>query len=148
MSTLRDLARVLNSEVDLRLANAKEKIAKATLVGIDYLVRQTPVDTSRALSNWQIGIGAMPTEYLPAHREGVAGSTRGTSMKIAKQHARALLRKRRVGERIYIANNAPYILRLNNGWSKQHPGGFVQAATMIIRHELGRVTNAARRRNG
>ena len=40
---------------------------------------------------------------------------------------------------LFIANNAPYISDLNAGSSKQHPGGFVEAAILIGRLEINNI---------
>lgn len=91
----------------------------------------TPVDTSKAESNWQVGVGRRPGAYLPAHILGAKGSTAGASAAIVMADALAALAGRKAGQVIYISNVAPYIRKLAyEGHSKQSPPGWVEASVM------------------
>lgn len=103
------------------------------LAVITYLVRQVPVDTSKALSNFRIALGGTSygAEVLPPHVPGMAGSTRTASAAIALAAARETLKLVRAGTTIAIINTVPYLKRLNEGSSAQHPGGFIEAAVLV-----------------
>lgn len=120
----------------------KQEAATAMLV---HLVRETPVDTSQALSNWQIGNGVPVIAEIPPYVRGLRGSTAGASQDAAIAEGKERIARSKPGEPIYLSNLLPYIRRLNNGWSKQHPGGFVQSAMMIGR-ELIRTVRLVRLR--
>lgn len=94
----------------------------------------TPVDTGRARSNWVTRIG-QPTvllrkpyfPYLSRTAGGAGGDiSEGRNLQAAVAQANAALARRRGDQPIYITNNAPYIARLNRGYSRQAPSGFVQ----------------------
>src|SRR5690349_1629522 len=111
MGSLRRLKHVLNSALKEVDANIDARIKNATLVGIRFLAEQTPVDTSKTLSNWKIGIGRADEEIIPAHKPGQAGSTRWQSINATVSIAKQTLKSRKTGERIFITNNMPNLLR-------------------------------------
>jgi hypothetical protein len=69
-----------------------------------------------ARRNWQVGLRAPKNDELP-------GVDKSGTTAIAK--GRGTIDAYRKGK-IYITNNVPYINRLNNGWSRQAPIGFVE----------------------
>lgn len=87
------------------------------------LIEDTPRDTGWARSNWIPSIGKQ--------REDTDGSPEAVSQ-AAQQLGIAQVATSYTLERgpIYITNNVPYIRRLNDGWSKQAPAGFIQAAIL------------------
>jgi hypothetical protein len=117
---------------------AKDKQIKALSVALDKeikslvlelmlecqanIIEATPIDTGWARSNWFVVFGAdKEINYNP-----------NISVETAKNLQTFYLYKmlewdRDKGE-IYIVNNVPYIGRLNNGYSKQAPSGFVEKA--------------------
>lgn len=119
-----------------RLEATKGAIA---LEAFSKIVRRTPVLTGKARGNWNLSVG---TPDLTERRPAPTGQT---SINRAKQ----VLGSNRSGagkiKRIYIANGLPYILRLENGWSKQAPAGMVaitlaelpSLAGQIIATQLG-----------
>lgn len=121
------------------LPNRVSKLAADTaLEVVSELVSQppsgTPVDTSQAESNWQIGIGAAPQSMLKPYFPGAGGSTQGESAEAVIEAAAEMLKRKKPGETIYISNVAPYIRRLAyEGHSKQSPPGWVEAAVLIGR---------------
>lgn len=80
------------------------------------LIDDTPKDTEQASGNWRVGIGSR-----------AAGFIRGALAAQAKSQARTAVAGAPAGARMIVSNDAPYIDRLNDGWSKQAPRGFVQA---------------------
>lgn len=113
----------------LDLTKFKTKVGvKATAVvrrvaydAFNGTVRKTPVDTGRARANWIPGIGTMPT--------GVVGAfTQDTSMQAIKD----VVSKVVAGESIFLANNLPYIVPLENGHSQQAPSGMVHLTMLEI----------------
>ncbi len=80
----------------------------------------TPVDTGWARSNWLVNLAVPPA--------GTLGS-RDAVQTHPSPLAAMLSYKLRFGQ-VYMSNNVPYITRLNDGYSKQAPAGFVQAAIL------------------
>lgn len=116
-------------------------LREATLAGLVQLVRETPIDTGRAKSNWQVGVGSptggAPTSVLPeAYVPGKRGNTRAQNEAAAISAAYAAAAGSKDGQSLYIANNLPYIDDLNAGSSRQAPAGFVQRAIGAIRANI------------
>lgn len=111
------------------LKTERERIVKvAARTILETLVNNTPVDTSKALSNWQASIGAPIDSTRNAIAEGKAGSTRSTSAAVAFALGEISINKFTVGSVIHITNNLPYIEGLNNGTISTQPGAFVEKA--------------------
>lgn len=135
MGDLATLARRIEKYEKNLPIKANEIVVKVALKVVEQLVSSppegTPVDTSKAESNWQVGVLRRPTTYLPAYVVGEKGSTQGASAAAVMAAATAALAGRKSGQVIYISNVAPYIRRLAyEGHSKQSPPGWVEAAVM------------------
>lgn len=134
MANLHDLA-------DRLLALAKDgfddktnqlKVRVATAV-IQDLIYSTPVDSSQALSNWQITLGDPSAHRIPPIYPGSKGSTQDASSEAALALALSILKTVKPGQSVWIQNVLPYIRRLNDGYSYQAPAGFVERAQLIGR---------------
>lgn len=133
MTGLLDLAKRLErtaKELDQKASDAAVEAATAI---VKDLVTVTPVDTSQALSNWQVGLGEPPAGKVAPYFPGLGGSTADKSAAAALRAAIAVLQKKKPGVTIFITNNLPYIRRLNEGYSRQAPAGFVERAVLIGR---------------
>jgi hypothetical protein len=71
-------------------------------------------------ANWQFGIGVIPTGELQGVDTSPQGSSGATVRKIIAQ-----IPDEAAGQVFYLANNAPYALRIEDGWSRQAPVGVV-----------------------
>lgn len=130
---LRTLARNCERRArDIEL-NANECKIEAASQMLEYLVNTTPVDTSKALSNWQVGVGQPVSSEIGPHVPGEAGSTVDASSAAALAIGLERLRRAKPGQPVYLSNLVPYIRRLNNGWSQQAPAGFIDGALEIGR---------------
>lgn len=109
--------------------NAPRAVREVAIAIGPVLVYATPVDTSRARVNWQVGTGMIPTGVLFAAPDKPPSPDYGGSIAVAAILAAA--RNYAGGSYLAIANNSPYIQRLNNGWSGQAPASFVQQAVMV-----------------
>ena len=109
-----------------QLVSVAEQIIKKVAFDIQAnLVRAasqggTPVDTGWARANWLVNVG---TPFLAPLGE-YTGKT--TTVRVGTGLANIATYK--LGPKVFISNNVPYITRLNEGSSKQAPEGFVQAA--------------------
>ena len=90
----------------------------------------TPVDTGWARANWIPVIGT--SSRAQTLRPDDEGDARAQAAQVAAQGesaVAAIATSYRVEQgKVVIANNVPYIVRLNEGSSRQAPAGFVQAA--------------------
>ncbi|MFQ1018071.1 hypothetical protein [Gilliamella sp. BG7] len=130
---LTDISNFINNEITKR---ANNQTIKATLAVIDELTDITPVDTSNAMSNWQVSINGQITDQNVAFYFGSKGSTKHLSKMAVVNSALNALKERKFGDKIYIQNNASYIKKLDEGGSQQFAGGFVPKALIIFRSEL------------
>lgn len=132
--SLKQFAVRMRSTAD-KLPERADKIVREIALAVDRtLVLATPVDTGRARANWQATLGAPATGVIdgePGKRASVAQATAQASAVIAGY-------KGGPGAAIFLTNNLPYIVPLNNGSSKQQAAGFVERA-------LDTVERAARR---
>lgn len=110
-----------------------ERAIKVTMVMLDYLVYRTPVDTSTALSNWQVRLDAKNSNFIDAYVPGNLGYTQAPSARETLDVATRILQGKKPGQTIYLFNNAPYIMDLEHGTSKQAPTGFMSGAMLLGR---------------
>lgn len=122
--------RVYAGEIPTRLNETKKQVAWAMA---DRLITDTPVDTSRAESNWQIGLGSPVPNEIPPHFPGEHGSTDAQSQAEARNLAQQRIVQSKPGEPLYLSNATPYIVKLDQGSSMQAPAGFTHTALAIGR---------------
>lgn len=80
------------------------------------VIKDTPVDTGRARGSWQTSLGAPKDGEVSRNGDGPALA------EVASETA-----KFGMGKLIYLANNLPYIYRLEfDAWSKQAPSGMAR----------------------
>ena len=80
------------------------------------LLQLTPVDTAFAVGNWQVTLGAPATGTVAAGSQSSRGeANRGPAVAAVTGRASRALAALKLGQSIFIANNAPYILVLNDG---------------------------------
>lgn len=103
----------------------KKRVAKAVTRKV---VPDTPVDTSQARSRWQGALNASPVDVYGPYYPGKHGSTAGPSTEKSIQVIEQVIDRAQPGDTIIVGNNVPYILRLNNGYSKQAPAKFIERA--------------------
>ena len=111
------------NKVTMDMLDKIERSIKQLALNIQgSLIAATPVDTGWARSNWVSSIGA-PVNGTPGWNESIAGAVWTL-----------------VQGPIYIANNVPYIGRLNAGSSQQAPAGFVES---VIASEVAKSNRSA-----
>lgn len=80
------------------------------------IIMKSPVKTGRFRGNWQVAIGSAPNGTLEIDdKDGTATITK----------ADAELMGAKAGDTIYLANNLPYAIPLEEGHSQQAPQGMV-----------------------
>ena len=130
MATLLDFAKWckdLPASLQNEASRCAVEVAQAVQGDLAYT---TPVDTSQALSNWQISLGSNKAEWILPYYTGRKGSTQLASAKASVEVAKYELEKKKPGETIFIANMVDYIEKLNDGSSTQQPAGFVERSML------------------
>lgn len=134
--SLRDLStrlRKLAKDIPLQVNRLKIDV---TLTIQFKLTEITPVDTTKAVSNWKVTrVAPFPNDIEP-YSPGFLGYTAHASITAARADAQKNLKGVKPGETVFIVNNADYIKDLNNGSSRQAPAGFVEASVMLGRKKI------------
>lgn len=106
----------INKAFDEKVLGSIDKTKRATALAVyGKLIETTPVDTSRARSNWWMDINIASTVVRDADNASSGGSQ---SLKVSQSETL-------LADTIYITNNLPYIRRLDEGYSQQAPAGMV-----------------------
>ena len=113
--------------------NAAAVVKKVAIDMFSQVVIRTPVDTGRARGNWQVTFNTPAAGTI----DYVDPSGRNTQAQISGK-----LSGWKQGD-IWMTNNLPYARRLEYGWSKQAPSGFVR----ITVREFHQYIDAAIRAN-
>lgn len=123
MATFKDLGDEMKKTAQNVSDNADRLVRRCALAIDATVVLATPVDTGRARGNWQVEIGSPASGVTDSLDPSGAGAVREGKGVIESYK----------GDKngIYITNNLPYIERLNQGWSKQAPAGFVEEAIQV-----------------
>lgn len=90
------------------------------------VVLATPVDEGRARSNWITSLGKPSEQIINKESFDKSGGS-------AIQQCSEISQKIKFGDDVFISNNLPYIGRLNDGYSKQAPAGYVQKAVQAAK---------------
>ena len=96
---------------------ARTIFQKITLELDSAVVLATPVDSGRARGNWFPSVGA-PSSAVNMNAKDKSGAAAIAAINSTVMGAD-------IGDVIWLTNNLPYILPLENGWSKQAPQGMV-----------------------
>lgn len=134
--TLLGLARdmkLLAPRIERRVNELKIAVAREVL---ESLLEDTPVDTSAAVSNWQVALNNPVTSEIPAYFVGKFGSTESASRSAALRLGLTLIKTAKPNDTIIISNLLDYIGYLNDGHSQQAAAGFVQTAVQLGRLEV------------
>lgn len=132
MTLARFSRRIRNISVEIQ-PNVNQLVRAIALQSLTTVSFATPVDTGRARSNWQVGIGSPVRTEIETYASGEPGrgdpSQRASNGAIAAQNAvvegnAVIGRYNGVGD-LYLSNNLDYIDSLNMGGSFQAPRNFV-----------------------
>ncbi len=125
MYSFGDLSKEISEMAKNLQADVNADKSRLVLTLVKEIIYRTPVDTSTALSNWQVGINESNGTFLPPYVAGKAGSSYNQSASAAYQVAFSTLKQYKGGV-ICVFNNTPYISALEHGSSTQAPSGFTK----------------------
>jgi hypothetical protein len=116
---MRQLATVVQARVPQLVATVAQHV-------VEDVARENPVLTGQSSANWKTAIGSPDTSWdQGANHLGGQHSI---------DEARSALVALAMGQTVYITNNVPYIIDLNNGSSTKAPAGFVEMAIVDALH--------------
>lgn len=118
-----------------KIRAAYEKVKRAVVLDAHArVVSATPIDTGRARGNWNLGIGGPDRSQLPPGKYSAMPSPPSAIGRVV------------LGVDAFLSNNLPYIVRLNEGSSKQAPAKYVERAIAETRAAFKGIVMAARRK--
>jgi hypothetical protein len=97
--------------------------------------QSTPIDTSRAMSGWRSQVNAPYTgqvSYVPGFR----GSTMGEAYASNEANIQDVSVSYKFGQSVYVTNNVPYILILDEGGINRAPAGMSSLALQAGLREM------------
>lgn len=100
-------------------------IKKLTVEATANLIEATPKDTGWARANWIPNIGAIIVSTNGSREQAVEGNINSSAQTVGI--ANVVINYRISDGAVYITNNVPYIIPLNEGSSSQAPKAFVQS---------------------
>lgn len=89
------------------------------------IVEATPIDTGRAMNNWNIAIGQPDFTVIDL------GGDKGSILGQKQVEGVTVLEGVRLGQVVFITNSVDYIEFLNAGSSKQAPAAFVERTILV-----------------
>ena len=121
------------TDLDKAVLNIKgftEKQVRGTLFGLSSrIIKESPVDTGRFRGNWQASIGSPAPSTTSRLDSTGAGSINDVAV---------TLQGLKLGQTFYLANNLPYARRLEYGYSKQAPSGFLRINLQRVQLEINK----------
>jgi hypothetical protein len=115
---------------------------KMALEIFSRVVKRTPVDTGRARANWQVSVGEPIFEAIEDTDKKRFGAGPGADRVMA---ADASMRNLPLDKSIFITNNLPYIVYLEDGTPKMKAFGMVKTTLAEANAVWGNVAKEARR---
>lgn len=92
-------------------ANAERMLKDAATASLEVMTINTPVDTSRALSNWIVTRDGPSADFIEAHVPGRRGSTTSATLAETLARGRAEIEAFDMASDrdLFITNNTPYL---------------------------------------
>jgi hypothetical protein len=110
----RELKRFVNEDVKKR---ALKKYKQIVLDLGSSVIRDTPVDTGLARASWHFTTSRVSAAFDERKRDSTGSAALGRLQGVVSRLV--------LNQPVYMANNAPYIERLEYGWSQQAPNGML-----------------------
>lgn len=111
---------------------AERNLKRVCLKAFQLIVQRTPVLTGCARGNWRINFGKEPLRTFSAETTDKGGA------QTISAGSTQIMGNAQLGVRVNMMNSAPYIQRLEHGYSVQAPNGMVR----ITVNEIAAATGA------
>lgn len=108
-TNLATLKNKIKTKVDKIKKRNNEKVKKLALIAMNYLLYNTRVDTSKAVSNWRLSLNRPTTKVIEPYFPGKKASTATESIDAAYEYALERISKKRPGDKIFITNLVHYL---------------------------------------
>lgn len=104
-------------------------VKRTSFILFSKIVALTPVDTGRARGNWVVSLNSIDR------------TTSDITSTLSSAIQNNELNRFKLNDTVYITNSLPYIMALENGSSKQAPGGMVKLTVLEFKQTLLQVLN-------
>jgi len=119
MASFADQIRAFDKKTEAKMEKAARKIA---VDAFSAVIAESPVDTGRLRSNWQVAIGSAPSGVIGG--DSFDDTPKESFSKQKGDDQAVAAGNLKLGDTAFLANNLPYARRLmNDGWSVQAPTG-------------------------
>lgn len=115
--------------MDTIRAMSDEHMRRSILEIVQEVVVSSPVDTGAFRGNHRVSIGSLPSGYTSDTDTGGATTIAKAGQELLRAH---------IGDTVYIYNNLPYAIPLEDGHSRQAPLGIYSIALLNARRRQGR----------
>lgn len=122
----RQLDRFLK-DAGIEFVQFQKKVSFEIFAGV---VKKTPVRTGWAQNNWNIAVGRVDLTVTP---EPLGAASSGGFDALRKMEDVDI---DRIGETVYISNNLPYIVYLEEGSSDRAPNGMVRVTVAEVQTQV------------
>ena len=121
--------------------NAAKFVRKVVLDGMTNLIRQNPVDTGRSKANWSTSVGSPGADEF----EMLGGKTKINKKSAPADFARSVegISEFKLGQTMFLYNNMPYMLALDQGTSQQAPSGWIRNTAIAMQKKLNEIKDLA-----
>lgn len=120
-----------SADLDKAVLNLKgytEKQVKGTLFSLAArVIKESPVDTGRFRGNWQASLNT-PNKNTTGSLDRSGGG--------AINEVATVVNSLQLGQVFWLTNNLPYARRLEYGYSKQAPNGFLRINVQRVQFAL------------
>lgn len=105
------------------------QLRRYSLKALQLAVEGTPVLTGCCRANWIVSNGELKKDFQPGKLDIAGGPTITASM--------GTLESAKIGVPVFIENSCPYVLKLENGWSKQGaPGCMIRTPLQKLKQAI------------
>lgn len=114
-----------------------DKLGRAA--GLEILrrvIRRNPVDTGHSRGNWNVKVGGPDTRVVDGRTESVALAAGSATIQAFKMSD---------GQPLHVTNAVPYIIPLEEGWSKQAPQGMARLTVAEMKPVVERIAETLNR---
>ncbi|AOA58215.1 hypothetical protein [Acinetobacter larvae] len=109
------------------LKDGDEHLRRVSAEMLQGVILASPVDEGGFRCNHRVTVNQTTTETVPSNGNKAPKGT--LDQQTFNDGAKEILQAK-IGDTVYIQNNLPYALRLENGWSQQAPSG-IYALTFL-----------------
>lgn len=115
------------------LSGNSDKLCRGVLLETHKRVMQkTPVRSGRARANWNVSVGAPDTSINNDATSADVGAKQAEALSVVGQF--------KAGDTGYVTNSLPYIPELEDGRSKQAPGGMIKVTVAEMQPVVDRIS--------